>query len=343
MKVVPKQSCAASYALSLLLICLLAAISDAETCDPHDKDILLKIKSHFKNIDPFSPWDPKTDCCGWGSIGCGSSGRVTSLFVRQILDPVSTSFTIPPIIGDLSMLETLVMENIPGLMGPIPESIFKLTNLHQLYIGTANLSGPLPDFSGMTSLYRLGLPHNRFSGNIPASLALLPNLDSIELDYNMLSGPIPESFGLFKNKMTLWLNGNKELSGVIPKSLGNVNFFTLDLSDNKFEGDASFLLGKDKHIEELGLSDNQLQFDFSNVELPLGIKVFDISNNKIHGSLNSQLGQLQQLISFAVSDNQLCGKVPQGGPFRKFGPDSYARNKCLCDAPGLPPCKSSSN
>lgn len=156
---------------------------------------------------------------------------------------------------------------------------------------------------------------------------------------NKLSGPIPESFGSFKTPLVLLDLSNNMLSGTIPKSLGKLNISTLDLSNNKLTGDALFLFGKNKPLQQISLRQNQFKFDFSKVVRPLELASLDIAFNQVYGSIPREFGQFHGWTLFNVSYNQLCGKVPKGGRLKQFSVYGMAHNKCLCDAPGLPTCK----
>lgn len=128
------------------------------------------------------------------------------------------------------------------------------------------------------------------------------------------------------------------LSGPLPKSLRQANVTQLELSMNELTGDASLLFGKDETmLEVIKLHHSNFKFDFSNLDLPMGIRTLDISHHEIHGSLPKRLGQLP-LRSINVSYNNICGMIPTGRWLKRFSPDSFANNKCLCGPP-LPPCK----
>jgi hypothetical protein len=183
----------------------------------------------------------------------------------------------------------------------------------------------------------LDLSFNGFSGSIPSSLALLPNLGALHLDRNKLTGSIPESFGTFKGSVPdLYLSHN-QLTGEIPASLGNMDFSVIDLSRNKLVGDASMLFGLNKTTNNVYLSRNLFEFNLSNVVFPSTMENLDINHNKIFGSIPPQMTQLP-LQSLNVSYNRLCGQIPVGGKLQSFDYSTYFHNRCLCGAP-LGNCK----
>ena len=104
------------------------------------------------------------------------------------------------------------------------------------------LSGfPLHSWKGVSTnvdgrVTQLRLANNDLSGEIPAELGSLSNLQTLELYNNQLSGEIPAELGSLSNLKTLWLYSN-QLSGEIPPELGNLsNLQGLDLSYNDLSG-----------------------------------------------------------------------------------------------------------
>ena len=103
----------------------------------------------------------------------------------------------------------------------------------------------------------MSLNSNQLTGDIPAELGNLANLQGLFLSDNQLSGAIPAELGNLANIETLWLSYN-ELTGAIPAELDNLaNIVILDLSNNKLTGDIPMELGNLANIETLFLHGNQ--------------------------------------------------------------------------------------
>lgn len=271
------------------------------------------------------------------------SGTIPSFLSKltnlQHLDLSLNNLTgpIPDFLSQLKDLDDIDLSS-NSLTGSIPSSLSQLPKLRTINLGTNKLSGPIPPSLGsIKSLVQIYFYSNSLSGSIPSSLSRLHELNELALWDNKLTGTIPASFGSFRNPdISLDLSSNK-LSGSIPRSFGKANITQLDISKNKFTGDASFLFSRDKTVlSSIVMSNNLFKFDFSNVDLPLGLKRMDISHNMIFGSLPKQLGQLP-LYRFDVSFNQLCGKIPTGRRLKQFDAAKFSNNKCLCGLP-LPPC-----
>ena len=82
-----------------------------------------------------------------------------------------------------------------------------------LDLGFNRLSGEIPaELGRLTNLERLWLVGNQLTGEIPAELGSLSNLEELWLDVNQLSGEIPAELGSLSNLEELWLDVN-QLSG----------------------------------------------------------------------------------------------------------------------------------
>ena len=96
------------------------------------------------------------------------------------------------------------------------------------------------------------------TGEIPAELGNLSNLETLNLSGNQLAGDIPTELGSLSNLETLVLSDN-QLTGEIPTELVSLsNLETLDLVGNQLTGEIPTELGSLSNLERLGLSGNQL-------------------------------------------------------------------------------------
>ncbi|KAL1196880.1 Polygalacturonase inhibitor 2 [Cardamine amara subsp. amara] len=307
-------------------------------CHKDDKNTLLKIKKSLNNPYILTSWDPKDDCCSsWYGIECDEATvnhRVTSLVIQG----GEVSGQIPPEVGDLPFLKSLIIRKLSNLTGHIQPNIAKLKNLTFLWLSWTNLTGPVPEFlSQLENLEYINLSFNNLTGSIPSSLASLHKLGYLELSRNKLTGSIPESFGSFSGDIPYLKLSHNQLSGSIPKSLGNLDFNVIDFSRNKLQGDASMLFGANKTTWSIDLSRNMFKFDISKVILAKTLQRLDLNHNDITGSIPVQWTNSEFQL-FNVSYNRLCGRIPQGGDLQRFDSYSYFHNKCLCGAP-LQNCK----
>ena len=129
----------------------------------------------------------------------------------------------------------------------------------ELYFHDNGLSGEIPaELGSLSNLEELGLVVNNLSGEIPPELGNLANLTQLYLGGNQLSGEIPPELGNLANLIQLGLWEN-QLSGEIPPELGNLaNLIHLVLSGNQLSGEIPPWLGSLTSLDYLDLSGNQL-------------------------------------------------------------------------------------
>ncbi|KAH6812859.1 polygalacturonase inhibiting protein 1 [Perilla frutescens var. frutescens] len=320
--------------LTLLFLSLSSLSHAAERCHPNDKKALLQIKKDLKNPYVLTSWNPKTDCCDWYVVKCDAkTNRITQFFLTK----TNLNLPIPAAVGDLTHLQILSLHKI-NVTGEIPRAISKLSDLTLLDLQWNLLTGPVPAFLGhLKNLTNVILSFNSLTGSIPASFSQLPKLTGLFLDRNRLTGSIPETFADFKNEeISLYLSHN-ELSGPIPRKLGNANFSSIDVSTNKLEGDISFLFGKKKSLVIGDFSRNRFEFDMTKVEFSEALTNLDLNHNKIYGSLPEDLSRTG-IIGLNVSYNRLCGPIPELRRLQTFDYTTFFHNKCLCGKP-LSACK----
>nr|CAD1821528.1 unnamed protein product [Ananas comosus var. bracteatus] len=89
-----------------------------------------------------------------------------------------------------SLRPSIILSN-NKLVGSILPGFNTLVNLHVLDLSFNDISGTIPDLSGMSNLESLDLSHNHLTGAIPPSLSRLHFLSNFSVAYNNLSGQIP--------------------------------------------------------------------------------------------------------------------------------------------------------
>ena len=130
--------------------------------------------------------------------------------------------SIPPELGKLTELRDLNLA-ANRLTDRIPAELGGLTNLGTLYLGRNDLIGAIPpELGNLADLRRLNLATNHLTGPIPSELGNLTELYSLYLGENELTGPVPPEFGGLMRLRELALQGNADMSGVLPVSLVNL-------------------------------------------------------------------------------------------------------------------------
>ena len=197
----------------------------------------------------------------------------------------------------------------------------ELAALHALYNATdgANwtnsdnwlTNAPLSDWHGIktdddgrvTEIYLIG---NNLSGEIPASLGKLSQLEGLYLARNDLSGSIPAELADLSGLRTLMLFDNR-LSGSIPYRLGNLESFEeIHLGRNQLSGRIPTQLGNLQNLRGLHLTVNELS---GRIPVSLGnltnLRQLSIAANDLTGSIPAEIADLTELTHIYLWGNDL--------------------------------------
>ena len=155
------------------------------------------------------------------------------------------------------------------------------------------LSGNIPAHIGyLTQLERLDLHGNDLPGEIPEELGYLKRLKILDLKENQLTGTIPAALGYLTNLELLSLGHNTELTGPIPEELLNLTKLkVLSLRSSALTGKIPSVLARLTRLEQLHLNDN-----------------------KLTGEIPTALGSLDKLQNVYLSgdDHVIIGCIPPG-------------------------------
>ncbi|OEL33576.1 putative leucine-rich repeat receptor-like protein kinase [Dichanthelium oligosanthes] len=178
-------------------------------------------------------------------IGCGFTGPVPSELgnLSQLkffaLNSNKLTGSIPPSLGKLSNVTWLdLADNM--LTGSLPNSRDNGTGLDQLlkaehfHFNRNMLEGSIPEslFSSSMLLKHILFDVNRFTGQIPASIGVIPTLEVLRLNDNGFIGPVPALNNL--TKLHVLMLSNNKLSGPIPNLTGMYWLENVDISNNSF-------------------------------------------------------------------------------------------------------------
>ncbi|CDY43965.1 BnaA02g24430D [Brassica napus] len=147
-----------------------------------------------------------------------------------------------------------------------------------------------PAIANLTYLQVLDLTSNNFTGQIPAEIGKLTELNKIVLGLynNLLKGEIPAEIGNCTSLIQLELYGN-QLTGRIPTELGNLDKLeSLRLYKNKLSSPIPSSMFRLTQLTNLGLSGNQLV-----------------------GPIPEEIGSLKSLRVLTLHSNNLTGELPQ--------------------------------
>ena len=182
----------------------------------------------------------------------------------------------------------------------------------QLNLSDNALTGEIPaELGDLANLQQLWLYGNELSGEIPAALGDLASLNALYLNGNELSGEIPAELGSLTVLQYLWLYGN-ELSGEIPAELGNLaSLLHLYLSQNELSGEIPEELGDLANLVDLYLYNNQLSGAIPEALGDLtNLQKLWLYENELSGEIPEELGDLTNLQRLYLYNNQLSGTIP---------------------------------
>jgi len=191
------------------------------------------------------------------------------------------------------------------LIGSIPSTIEKLTNLKILSLYGNQLNGSIPISIGkLTSLEWLWLYSNNLTGSIPKEIGNLANLIRLDLYKNQLNGTIPSSIGNLTKLTHFYLYENR-LSGPIPTSIGKLtSLLYLDSSHNLLSGSIPLEIRNLVKVRWLIVNDNQ----------------------GLNGSFTPQCS-IETMIALNTNVT-ICGCAVRGSP-AVFFPPSGTPDECL--------------
>ena len=228
-------------------------------------------------------WLSDKSPCEWYGITCSDEAIVGINLSNNDLDG-----SIPPEIGNLVTLRSLLLEGNTQLRGEIPPEIGNLTNLEQLILSThdgggSEISGTLPaELGQLTNLITLQIDYCLIRGSIPPEIGNLAKLKTLSLQTNQLSGQIPPEIYTLSHLDWLSLNGNIRLNGSLSPEIGQLkNLSILDLGYNNFTGTLPEELGKLTRLRWLSIPDNSFVGALPISLMNLHISVFHFENTEL--------------------------------------------------------------
>ena len=156
--------------------------------------------------------------------------------------------------SDGAALEGLVAGGNSWDESQLPNDIGRLSSLKEFDMMQSQLAGPIPDsLYQLTELRRISLRSNFLSGTLSnTTLSQLSNLEHVEFGLNAdVGGSIPNEIGELTTLTHLGF-GSCSLSGTIPASMGSLTkLWSLNLSQNRLTGNIPTELGSLQQLRKL--------------------------------------------------------------------------------------------
>ena len=236
-----------------------------------DCRVLVRVWDHAVAPKRVPGWDAGKPIAEWTGVDVyGDPPRVRGLTL-----PRDMLTAIPPVLGDLTMLEELWLYS-NDLTGPIPPELGNLTMLETLDLSSNSLTGSIPpELGDLSRLEVLYIADNDLTGPIPPELGNLTMLETLSLTKNSLTGPIPPELGDLSRLEALYLADN-DLTGPIPPELSNLTMLkALTLSNNYLTGPIPPELGNLTMLKDLNFSNNYLTGC-----IPPSLPLWDVSQDE---------------------------------------------------------------
>ena len=195
-----------------------------------------------------------------------------------------------------------------GLDGTMSSALGRLDMVTVLNLHTNDLSGPIPDLSGVP-LTQLYLSQNELTGTIPASVAGNADMTDLWLWGNQLTGPVPDLSGMTSLNILKLQNNmlGTGSSGVPDGSMLPPNASWILLQDNGFGGTIPDLSGLSART--LWLHSNGLTGSIDPAMLPASVTSLELRNNNLSGTI-PDMTSLSNLVFLRLHGNSLSGTVP---------------------------------
>ena len=199
-----------------------------------------------------------------------------------------------------------------GLKGTFPDVLTQLPKLKQLRLASNSITGEIPASIGkLVNLEVLSLYQNKLTGGLPDSISELKELHEFDVSFNQLNGSVLDKLDKLAHLSILSFENNRFIGGFQSSLNSWANLTQLKASSNLLTGPIPDSFSGLKEIQSIFLNDNR--FDG---EIPASIGKLEtlvtlsLSNNNLTGGIPSSLGSLLYLQQLDLSSTGISGPMP---------------------------------
>ncbi|XP_076906573.1 uncharacterized protein LOC143562730 [Bidens hawaiensis] len=270
--------------------------------------------------------------------------------------------SVPEGIAKLPSLETLLIwDNL--FSGKLPQELGKHSKLKLVDVSTNDFGGVIPPYicsrgelarlmlflnyfsggiyaiSNCSSLIRIRLEDNVFSGDISLDFKVLRDVSYVDLSYNRFTGGIPFDIIRASNLQHFSVSNNPNLEGILPEkiwslpALQNFSASSCNISGKVPE----FSLCKSLSVVELNGNrlTGQIPESISRCE---SLETLNLAENNLSGEIPIKFKNLIKLKFLNLSYNDLSGSMPMENTFKSIDSRSFLGNPSLCGELVARPC-----
>ncbi|KAK4843652.1 hypothetical protein QYF36_011079 [Acer negundo] len=253
-----------------------------------------------------------------------SFGRFPALKMLNLAEN-NLDGSLPSFLSNLRLKSIMQIELYDNQLScELPESLVNLTTLLNFDVSQNNLTGNLSQNIASMSFKSLNLNDNHFTGKIPETLALNPNMVQLKLFNNSFGQKLPENLGKFSDLEDFDVSTN-DFTIELPQFLCyRSRLQNIIIFKNRFSGKIPESYGecKARNLTHLLFSGNNFIGQIPSVVCNLHqLEAIDMSKNRFSGEMPSCVTQLNnlekldlQLIVAFGFDNQLIVSSLSGNP-----------------------------
>ncbi|KAJ0606748.1 putative protein kinase RLK-Pelle-LRR-XI-1 family [Helianthus annuus] len=243
------------------------------------------------------------------------------------------SGTLPQELGMHSKLKWVDVST-NDFVGVIPPGICSGGELSRLMLFSNWFSGGLSSISNCSSLVRIRLEDNLFSGDIDLDFRILSDVSYVDLSGNRFTGGIPYDIFHALSLEHFSVSNNTNLGGILPEKawslpvLRNFSASSCNISGNFPEFPFC------KSLSFIDLNRNHLSGGIpESISVCENLETLNFAENNLSGEIPVKLGSLMKLKFLNLSYNDLSGSIPNGNTFKTMDSSSFLGNPNLCGAP----------